>query len=52
MFDALTDGLLIIRYAFGFSGQSLIDGAVQANCQRCSAAEIEARLAYVRSLWE
>jgi len=52
-FDALTDGLLIIRHAFGFTGDALIAGAVDTgNCQRCSAAEIEARLAYVELLWE
>ena len=52
-FDALTDGLLIIRYAFGFAGETLTAGAVDLdNCQRCTAAEIEARLAYVDSLWD
>jgi hypothetical protein len=39
--DALTDGLLIIRYLFGFRGTALTDGAVGSSCTRCTAAEIE-----------
>ena len=39
---ALTDGLLLIRYLFGFSGDSLISGAVSENAQRTTAAQIEA----------
>ncbi len=43
--DALTDGLLILRYLFGSRGAALIDGAVDtAGCTRCTAAEIEAYL--------
>ena len=38
----LTDGLLLIRYLFGFSGESLIDGAVGLEATRNSAEEIEA----------
>jgi hypothetical protein len=38
--DALTDGLLTIRYMFGLMENSLIDGAVASNCTRCSAEEI------------
>lgn len=38
--DALTDGLLIIRYLFGFGGTALTDGAVSGGCTRCNAAEI------------
>jgi hypothetical protein len=38
--DALTDGLLIIRYLFGFQGTDLTDGAVGGGCTRCTAAEI------------
>ena len=40
--DALTDGLLIIRYLFGFRGQTLIADAVAPDCTRCTAPEIEA----------
>ena len=39
---ALTDGLLLIRYLFGFSGDSLISGAVSENAQRTTAEQIEA----------
>ena len=38
----LTDGLLVLRYLFGFRGPSLITGAVDlANCDRCLADDIE-----------
>ncbi|MEO8133758.1 MAG: DUF11 domain-containing protein [Betaproteobacteria bacterium] len=42
--DALTDGLLIIRYLFGLRGASLIAGAVGANATRTTAAAIETQL--------
>lgn len=42
--DALTDGLLIIRHMFGFTGDALVDGAVASDCGRCDAAAIEAFL--------
>ena len=38
---ALTDGLLLIRYLFGFSGDSLISGAVGTSATRTTSAEIE-----------
>jgi hypothetical protein len=38
--DALTDGLLIIRYLFGFTGTALTDGAVGNGCTHCTADEI------------
>jgi hypothetical protein len=38
----LTDGLLILRDLFGFTGPSLIQGAIGANCTRCDAATITA----------
>ena len=41
----LTDGLLILRFLFGFTGNTLITGAVNlAGCGRCTAPEIEAFL--------
>jgi hypothetical protein len=43
--DALTDGILIIRYLFDFRGNPLIDGAVAPNATRTTAADIEAYLA-------
>ena len=42
---ALTDGLLLLRYLFGFRGATLVSGAVDlVNCTRCDAAAIEAHL--------
>jgi len=41
---ALQDGLLTIRYEFGFTGATLITGAVGTGCTRCTAAAIEAYL--------
>ena len=43
--DPLTDGLLILRHLFGFSGSALVTGAVGPNCTRCDAPSIEAYLA-------
>jgi hypothetical protein len=42
--DALTDGLLILRYLFRFEGDALIKGAVAGDATRTTAAEIEAHL--------
>ena len=40
--EPLTDGLLVLRYLFGFRGAALVTGAVDlANCQRCLAEDIE-----------
>jgi hypothetical protein len=41
----LTDGLLLLRYLFGFRNGTLIGGAVAAGCTRCTAPEIEAHIA-------
>lgn len=46
--DALTDGLLIIRYEFGFRGTVLIADAVAGDATRTTAADIEA---YIQSLY-
>jgi hypothetical protein len=40
--EALTDGLLLIRYLFDFRGESLIKNAVDTNGTRTTAADIEA----------
>jgi hypothetical protein len=45
--DALTDGLLVQRYLFGFNGAALVSGAVGANCTRCGAGAIST---YLRTL--
>jgi hypothetical protein len=39
--DPLTDGILILRYLFGFRGDALTTAAVGAGCVRCDAATIE-----------
>jgi hypothetical protein len=41
---ALTDGLLIIRRLFGFSGNSLVTGAVSNTAEFTTAAEIAERI--------
>ena len=43
--DALTDGLVILRYVFGLRGDVLIGGVVASDATRTSAEEIEAYLA-------
>ena len=46
----LTDGLLLLRYLFGFTGDTLTNGAVDiTDCTRCTAPAIEA---YIESLLE
>jgi hypothetical protein len=41
----LSDGLLVLRRLFGFTGMTLIDDAVGAGCTRCDADDIEDYLA-------
>ena len=46
--DPLTDGLLVLRFMFGFTGASLTNNAVAGNCvTRCDPATI---LAYLQTL--
>ncbi len=45
--DALTDGLMFLRYAFGLSGDSLLNGLISSDSVITSSAEIEAELATV-----
>ena len=42
--DALTDGLIILRYFFGLRGDSLINGAMASDATRSTAEEIEAHM--------
>ena len=42
--DALTDGLVILRYVFGLRGDVLIAGVVAGDATRTTAEEIEAYL--------
>jgi len=46
-YDALTDGLLTMRYLFGFRGDDLIADAVGADANRTTATDIEGYLAEV-----
>lgn len=39
--DALTDGLILIRYLFGVRGQGLVDQVISANANRNNSSEIE-----------
>ena len=45
--DALSDGLMLIRYLFGLRGPSLISGAIGPEATRTTAHAIET---YIRSL--
>ena len=45
--EALTDGLLLVRYLYGFRGNDLVRGVVNTGGERTSAEEIEA---YLQSL--
>jgi hypothetical protein len=45
--DPLTDGLLVLRYLFGFTGATLTTGAVGPNCSRCDASSI---VSYLQTL--
>ncbi|MEW6427698.1 MAG: hypothetical protein AB1568_06650 [Thermodesulfobacteriota bacterium] len=46
---ALGDGVLIVRYLFGFTGNTLINGVVDAGCTRCTATDIETYLATAKT---
>jgi len=48
--DALTDGLLILRYLFELRGEILLNGVVANNAARSSAAEIESYLSVLTTL--
>jgi hypothetical protein len=43
--EPLTDSLLVLRFTFGFTGNTLVTGAVDlVGCTRCTAPTIEAYL--------
>lgn len=44
---ALTDGILVLRFLFGFTGTPLTSGAIGAGCTRCDSSTL---LSYLRSL--
>jgi hypothetical protein len=37
----------VVRWLFGFTGPTLVDGAVSFGCSRCTAPEIDAWLATI-----
>lgn len=43
--DALTDGLLLLRYLFGLDGDALTNGVIGSGATRDSSAEISAHIA-------
>lgn len=43
-FDALTDALILLRYAFGLRGNSLVDGAIASDATRTTAEDIEVHI--------
>jgi hypothetical protein len=45
--EALTDGLLVLRFEFGFTGATLTSNAIELDCVRCEAAAI---LPYLQAL--
>ena len=46
----LTDGLLVLRWEFGFVGATLVTGAVDlVNCTRCSSVAIQSYLTTLRA---
>jgi len=45
--DALTDGLMFLRYAFGLSGDSLVSGLISSDSVHTTPAAIESELAIV-----
>ena len=42
--DPLTDGILVLRYLFGFRGNTLVIGAVGPMCSRCTPEQLEPHL--------
>ena len=49
-YDALTDGLLLIRYLFGLSGNTLTSGALGADAQRTDPLAVAQYMANIRPL--
>lgn len=47
--DALTDGVIVLRFLFGFQGQGLVNGVLALDAQRTEPADI---LAYLEPLRE
>ena len=49
-YDALTDGLLLLRSMFGLDGGTLVSGAIAPDAAYTSASDIEARVATLGNL--
>ena len=49
-YDALTDGLLLLRSMFGLDGTTLVDGAVASNATYTSAQDVESRIVKLGNL--
>ena len=45
--DALTDGLLLLRYLFNLRGESLVNGAIASDASRSSDVDIEEYIAFL-----
>ena len=48
--NALEDGLLVVRYLFGFHGAQLTTGVVGQGCTRCDAGSILSYLSWLGSI--
>jgi hypothetical protein len=46
--NPLNDGLMLVRYGFGFRGPGLIAGTVADDCTRCTAEVIES---FIQASW-
>ena len=49
-YDALTDGILLLRYMFGFFGDTLTNGVIGANPMRHSSQEILTHINMIKPL--
>ena len=49
--DALSDGLIILRYLFGLTDEPLTTGVISDDAQRSSSADIEEYLLQLAALW-
>lgn len=47
--DALTDGLIILRYLFGLTGDTLTNGVIASNAERVTAADIQQHMLQLTS---
>ncbi|MDG1473567.1 MAG: M66 family metalloprotease [Porticoccaceae bacterium] len=48
--DALTDGLIILRYLFGLRGDVLIESVIASDANRVTVADVEAHMGILSSL--